>query len=388
MRLCADEITGAKRYVGSGETCLETLVISRATRQIGFLVLCTMCASCGSQQPTLPAKAANLEMANRNSALPVVEPNLTLNTESNSSNAPFPETHFDFGETLSGALVEHDFAIRNHRTTPMVIEKVSMTTPLLVTGMPHEVAPGTEAKIHFKLNTENLEGNFEGAILVSLNDPAQPEARLTFSGRIVPPVQLSPRPAFFVAGQRHHGNHADIEIVNHEPTPLHIENIQHGLDRFTTHLETVTPGQRYRLTLALKPDGPVGRATSAIVLRTSSKKMPLIKVGANTYLYEKVHAFPDAVEFGRLRASDVASTAMTMMIHQEGGTDFQARLSSDIPGLSFKLVRGANGNSYQVEIILVPERLQIGAMKGSIFIDSNDREFPRVTVPVSGQIVE
>ena len=75
------------------------------------------------------------------------------------------------------------------------------------------------------------------------------------------------------------------------------------------------------------------------------------------------------------------------MIHQEGGTDFKARLSTDIPGLSLKSERGPKGDRYQVEINLVPEKIRVGPMKGSIIIETNDAEFPRVAVPVQGQIV-
>jgi hypothetical protein len=302
--------------------------------------------------------------------------------------AVFPEAQYDFGEVLFGAVVEHDFALSNLGSAPLLIEKASMTTPLLVTQMPHDVTPGAEGKIHFKLDTKNLEGKFEGTILVSLNDPAMSQARLVFSGRVIPPVELSPGSAFFVAGQRGQGNRAGIEIVNHESEQLRIEKIEHPAERYTTQLETLKPGQRYRLTLALKPDGPGGRAAGTILIRTSSKRMPVLEVGANTYLYERVHTFPDVVDFGTLRTGDAGQVAVILMIHQESGTDFKVHLSSDVPGLSLKSERGPKGDRYQVEIRLISERVRVGPMKGSIVIDTNDAEFPRVVVPVSGQIVE
>src|SRR2546427_13070156 len=118
----------------------------------------------------------------------------------------------------------------------MLIEKVSMTMPLLVTQMPHEVAPGEAGKIHFKLQTVNLEGEFEGTILVLLNDPALPQAPLAFAGRIVPAVELSPMAAFFIAGQRGRGGRAALEIVTHEPESLRIARIAHPAERVTARL--------------------------------------------------------------------------------------------------------------------------------------------------------
>jgi hypothetical protein len=289
---------------------------------------------------------------------------------------------------LSGTVVEHDFTLRNIGSAPTRIDKVSMSTPILVTRMPREVAAGGEDRIHFVLDTANLEGKFDGAILVNLSDPALPQARLAFSGHIVPAIELSPRPAFFVAAQRGTRNQGVIEIVNHESQPLRIEKIERPVQRFTTQLDTLEAGQRYRLTLALNPNGPAGRASDRILIRTSSKRMPEIQVAANTYLYERVHAFPDAVDFGKLITGEQNPTPVVVMIHQEGGTDFRTQLSTDIPDLRLKAERGPKGDRYQVELSLVPEKNRVGLIRGSVFIDTNDLEFPRIAVPVTAQIVQ
>jgi hypothetical protein len=298
----------------------------------------------------------------------------------------FPEERFEFGGVLSGTAVEHDFIVRNTGSSPLLIQKVSMTTPLLATEMPVEVAPSAEGRIRFKLDTTNLAGKFDGAIVVSLNDAALPQASLSFTGEIVPPIELSPAPAFFVAGQRGHGGQAAIEIVNHEWEPLRIEKIEHRTDRFTTQLETLKRGQLYRLTLTLKPDGPGDKASDAILITTSSKRMPVLEVDANTYLYERVHAFPEVMDFGTLRVGGANGTALTLMIYQEGGKDFQVKLSTDVSALSLKWERGSKGDRYEAKIGLIAEKIPPGTIKGSIFVDTNDPQFSRLVVPVFGQI--
>jgi len=269
----------------------------------------------------------------------------------------------------------------------LVIQKVAMTTPLLVTRHTQEVAPGAEGTIHFKLDTTNLAGKFQGAIVVFLNDPALPQAPLAFEGTIVPAVELSPMPAFYVAGLRGRGGQRAIEIVNHESEPLRIEEMDHSTERFTTKLETLQAGQRYRLTLMLNPQGPGGKAVDTIVLRTSSKKIPVLKIDANTYLYERVRTFPDIVDLGTWRVDDTARAALTMMVYQDGGSDFQAKLSTDIPALRLKWERGPKGDRYQATITFFPDKIRVGSLKGSIFVESNDTESPRVVVPVYGDIV-
>ena len=302
--------------------------------------------------------------------------------------AVFPEVRFEFGEVKSGVAVEHDFLVKNAGSASLVIQKVSMTTPLVVTRMPREVAPGAEDRIHFKLDTTNLAGKFEGAILVFLNEPELPQAELSFAGSVVPAIELSPMPAFFVAGERGRGGRAAIEIVNHETEPLQIEKVEHPSERFTTELETLERGQHYRLTLVLKPNGPGGKVSDTIVVRTSSQRMPVLRVAANTYLFERVRTFPDILDLGTLRAGDVGRVALTLMVYREGGSNFHARLSTDVAGLNLKWEQGPKGDRYQTTITLIPEKIRIGSIKGSIFIDTNDPEFPKVIVPVYGQIVE
>ena len=354
-------------------------MIPRAVRAFLLLSSPFLIVSCVS--PNSPVLAATHDFGTdaQNLASPVANPEMPK--------AFFPEEGFEFGRVLSGTAVEHDFIVRNAGSSPLLIQKVSMTTPLLATEMPVEVAPSAEGRIHFKLDTTNLAGKFDGAIVVSLNDATLPQVALSFTGEIVPPIELSPAPAFFVAGQRGHGGQAAIEIVNHEWEPLRIEKIEHRTDRFTTQLETLSQGQRYRLNLNLRPDGPSGRSADTIVISTSSKRMPSLKVDANTYLYERVHTFPEVVALGTLPADDASETGLTLMIYQEGGQDFQVKLSTDVPDLSLKWERGPKGDRYQAKITLIAAKIPPGAIKGSIFVDTNDPQFSRLVVPVFGQIV-
>ena len=309
--------------------------------------------------------------------------------------AVFQETRFDFGRAMYGSVVEHDFWVKNEGSAALKIVKASMTSPLLVTRMPRELAPGGEGLIHFKLDTAVLSGPFKGQITVFLNDPDVPEADLTFEGVVIPPVEVSPLPAFFVAGLRGKEMSASVEIINHELQPLHIVKIEHPTDRFTTVLETLQPGQRYRLTLILKPDGPGGRKTEPITVATSSDAQPTLEITANTFLHERVYTFPDAVDLGAIPISQIQKNpgllsmlAQTLMLYQEGGSDFRAALRTDLPGLKLKWERGPKGDRYQTTIGLDPDKVHAGSYKGLLLIDTNDPAFPKMTVPISGQILD
>jgi hypothetical protein len=261
--------------------------------------------------------------------------------------AVFQETRFDFGRAMYGSVVEHDFRVKNEGSAALKIVKASMTPPLLVTRMPRELAPGGEGLIHFKLDTAALRGPFKGQITVFLNDADLPEADLSFEGVVIPPVEVSPLPAFFVASLRGKAASASLEIINHEPQPLHIVKIEHARERFTTDLKTLQPGQRYKLTLILKADGPSGRRTEPITVETSSDAQPTLEITANTFLHERVYTFPDSVDLGAIPISQIRKNsgllsmlAQTLMVYQEGGSDFRATVRTDLPGLKLKWERG------------------------------------------------
>jgi hypothetical protein len=308
--------------------------------------------------------------------------------------AVIPETRFAFGRVLRGTAIEHEFVVRNEGAAALRIQGVRATAPLRLGRMPALIAPGAELKLRVHLETSKLSGPFEGEILLSLNDPALPEARLLFEGRVVPPIELSPRSAFFVAARRGERRQAAIEIINHEPEPLRVESVEHPRERFATKMETVEEGRRYRLSLILNPDGPGGKKTEDILVKTSSRTAPALRISANTHLRERVYTFPDAVDLGALRLADIQAdpgllqrTAQTLMVYRFGGADFRVTLRTDLPVLDLKWERGPTGDRYQTTVTLIGEKLQVGPIRGSIVIETNDAEFPSLTVPVTGFII-
>ena len=51
-------------------------------------------------------------------------------------------------------------------------------------------------------------------------------------------------------------------------------------------------------------------------------------------------------------------------------------------------IRGPKGDRYQTTIGLDPDKVHAGLYKGLLLIDTNDPAFPKLTVPISGQILD
>jgi hypothetical protein len=314
---------------------------------------------------------------------------------SGSAVALFPDPSCDFGKVLQGAVVEHAFLLKNAGSEPLRIQGVRMTLPLEIEPVRVQVEPGAETSLRFKLPTSTLRGVFEGVILVSINDPARPETTLAFQGIIVPEVEVSPQPAFWIAAQKGERKSSELEILNHGSSPLRIENVSYTKERFKTSLETVEDGKRFRLTLTLDPAAPAAKTRETITISTNNKKMPLLKIAVNINVRDRVYTFPEAVQLGALPLSSIEKEpgapewyAQTLMIYQHGGSDFQVALYTDIPALDLKWERGQKGDRFQVTVGLNRGEVRPGPIDGSIYIETNDPDFPVLTAPVTGRILE
>jgi hypothetical protein len=239
--------------------------------------------------------------------------------------ASVAQTEVDFGRVHHGAPIRREFRISNVGTAPLRIERVLLTPPLRMAGMRAEIAPGADATLQVTLDPAKLSGRFEGDIVVFTNDPAAPEIALSIAGEVIPPIELAPVPAFFLVGVRGQDAVSWIDIVNHEVWPIELETPQHSPTHFASRIETIEPGWRYRLWIALKPDGPIGKHQENITLATSSRVLPVLTIPANTLLRERVYTFPDAVDLGALPRSAIRANpnlprqnAQVLMVYQSG----------------------------------------------------------------------
>lgn len=294
---------------------------------------------------------------------------------------------------MRGTVLEHAFTVVNQGAAPLRFDRIRLTPPLRPSLLPREIAAHGEAVVRVKLDTRTLAGEYEGVVLVSFKDAAGSDVRLTFTGRVFVPLEVVP-PVLTATAQRGEKKEAAVEIINHETEPVRIEPAAVSSTRFTTRLETIEEGRRFRLTLALNPDGPAGRNQETITLKTSSSAVPELKIAAYTVLTERVYTFPDAVDLGTFRMEDVRrapqllkNAAQTLMVYRKGTSDFQANVSTSLQELSLISERGPLGDRYQITVSLVADKIRPGTIKGSIVIETNDPGFPSLTVPVSGEIL-
>jgi hypothetical protein len=300
---------------------------------------------------------------------------------------------FDFGTIGAEEEWQHTFQFANNGSAALEIRDVNLTAPLVVTQMPARVLPGQQGSVTVRLETPRDKGDFEGTVAVNFKGEVSKPMVFWVTGKIVRPIEFDPMPIFFLSTPRGQEKTASIEVVNHELDPFEILRVEYSNPRFTVGTETLEPGRRYRLSLTMKGNGPAGRMADTITLVTSSRAHPFLEVRANTNLNERVHTFPDSVDFGIISTSSLKARmqapeelAVSLMVYQDGGKDFRITAETDIPFLQISTSQANLRDRDEIRLTLVPEKLRSGSVEGFVVVFSNDPEFQRLSIPVKAVI--
>ncbi|HEU5401190.1 MAG TPA: DUF1573 domain-containing protein [Terriglobales bacterium] len=308
--------------------------------------------------------------------------------------ATLVEPNFQFGKAAMGSTVEHAYVVRNTGSAPLRLTNVTMTPPLRPVKLQATIAPGQEAQLKFALDTEQVSKEFDGQIVLSTDDPKTPHLEMRFSGEVVPSLEISPKPVVVLVGQRGHSTRSELELVNHEPDPVQITGIEFPRERVDVRSKAIEQGRRYRLDFTLDSSAALGRNENFVVVHTTSQLTPEVRIALFTYVRERVYTFPDSVDLGQLSLKEIRAdrqftekAAQTLMVYQLAGNQFHINIHTDIPGLHLTSDPGPKGDRYQITATLSPDITQPGPIQGEIVIETNDKEFPRLVVPVTGRVI-
>ena len=217
--------------------------------------------------------------------------------------------------------------------------------------------------------------------------------QVVIKGVAVDGIDFKPLPAIFATVTRGGIQESSLEITNNRTTPLKIGDIVNPSNRFTARVETLEEGKHFRLIVTLKGEGQAGKQQHILELNTNLEDAPILKIPVNTFVREKVRTFPESVFMGRYPLSEIQGNpdqarkrAQILMVYREGIPEFEIKVSSDVPFLKFSSERGPRGDQYENTIWIDPELAKPGQIKGNIIIETNDPEFPKLTVPVWGDL--
>jgi hypothetical protein len=205
-------------------------------------------------------------------------------------------------------------------------------------------------------------------------------------------IDFVPFRGLVVAAERGSRAEASIEIVNRGTQPLEIAGLENTSTRFLAQIEAIEAGQRYRLTVTFEGEGPGGKFGDLVYLKTNRDT---IAIPVHTAVLPGVYTFPRSVDMGKFDLGHIRGNpesartmAQILMVYRKNSTDFQIKVSSDIPFLKIESEQGPLGDRWENTIWLDPDQVQPGEINGTIVIETNDPEVPKLEVPVTGKLLD
>lgn len=274
------------------------------------------------------------------------------------------------------------------------IDTVLAPPPLSAKIITPVILPGMNGAIEVSLGKRHQSGLFEKLIQIRFKNPGYPTAELAVEWYDIPPIEFQPFPAFFVATHRGKDRTASIEILNHREQPLVLLPIKSGTERYSLELVTLETGQHYQLNLTLNGNAEIGEQREQLALVTDPPLAKPLTVQINTKIKERVYHFPNFVDMGALpvdiatHENRVKQFSQILMVYRPDTNDFEVEASLDLDYIDMTVERGPNGDRYQMDLTLIPDKAKPGKIEGTVTIKTNDEEFPMLEVPVTGYILE
>jgi Protein of unknown function (DUF1573) len=299
--------------------------------------------------------------------------------------------YWDFGQVESGTALEHKFTLRNSGSAPLRIENVQLSGKELKARIPQSIPPGGTGELVAQIDTGNLAGPWKWGILLQTNDAAMPVVAYDIAAYVYLPVEIEPLQLFFSLYDDETATKS-VTITSHRGAPLAIKGVDKKGSHFTASLSTLEAGRKYRLEVTVPKSVGPGRYLEAARLRTDDPEHPTLQVGINVFVKRDVYVFPDSVSFGKVTTQQVRNSKLdglltqTLLVKKRVGDFAITGIETDIPFLTIHKEPSGRAGTFRLDIGLADKELGSGAFDGTIEIETDAPGFPKLTVPVSGEM--
>lgn len=206
------------------------------------------------------------------------------------------EERHDFGKSEVGVGGRHAFELENRGDQPLVLTRGRSTcgccTCVCAVRLPEEpVGPGKRAQVTLEWKSELYVGPFRQTATVLTNDPERPELTLSVHGRFTGPVGVAPSRVTLGSIRFGQKTTSEVRVFNYLPEPLEIVGRKPAAatvgDYFNVHWHPLSAREieeegeargGYLVRIEIGPGLPIGAFEEEIVLETTSKSVPRIRI--------------------------------------------------------------------------------------------------------------
>jgi hypothetical protein len=307
------------------------------------------------------------------------------------SSGPFPETEYQAGEVVQGTEVVHGFPIHNTANQDIRIRRIGTANGARVVLMDSVVRPGERGTIRISVVTHGMRGPLNALANVYTENPNTPVASLHVKGDVVLPLEVKPRKqAYFFTVKGAPASQA-LSIVSYSKRPLQLKAVTSDNPRFRVQSQPVRAGREYRLTVTLDPTTPPGKHDGRVMVTTDSPQFPEIAIPTFAKVEDSLSTSLDAVPFGQIAYGALENPVVarkSVLVKKYGARDFRVlNATTDVSFLTVEVVPSKPGESFLVNVRIMPKRAKRGQVNGTLRITTNDPARPELRLPITGKIV-
>jgi hypothetical protein len=305
----------------------------------------------------------------------------------------FTDTKHDFGTVSQGVLMTHSFSVKNDGNEPVRIEAVDLRAPGMKTSFKPVIAPGETVRIALEWNSSRLNGPVDAKAIVRFAEAAHPPVELELKATVTRSIDVLPMPAVFFSVYKGETATRSVTVVNHESGPLEITGIEPVGSHFAAAITAETPGKTFRLDVTVPPTAEPGRFMEMVYLNTNHPTMKRLEVAVNVLVKHELYVNPETLELGEIRVAELAANPQLvrrldqkLIVRKKAGDFAIISVTTDVPALNVRTAAGGRAQAFQIDVSVVPEKLVAGKLSGTIRIETDDKAFPLLQVPVTGVV--
>jgi hypothetical protein len=305
--------------------------------------------------------------------------------------ASIAETKHEFGIVTAGTMMSHTFIVRNDSRDPVKIEGVDLQAPGMKTSFKPLIAPGETGRITIEWDSVHLDGPVVGKAIVRLSDVKLPSVELVLTATVKRSIDILPMPAVFFSIYKGDTATRSITVVNRESRPLEITSIEPAGTHFDATITPVKAGETYRLDVTVPRTAAPGRFMESVYLNTNHPTLKRLRIAVNVLVKNELYVNPEVVDLGQISLAELTAKPQLvqlldqkLIVRKRTGDFIIKSVSSDIPAVNVRTSSEGRAQAFQIDLSIIRERLVPGRLTGIIRIETDDKEFPVLEVPVAG----
>lgn len=293
---------------------------------------------------------------------------------------------FDFGSVSEGTVVTGDFLLRNVGSSPLEIQRIQPACGCTVAKSEQlQIAPGEESRLEVTFDTTGFTGEKLKTVRLYTNDVEDGSAVVTLRGSVQPEVTVDPLRVYF--GEVQKGATPSRSFVVGAAAGSGIEILQVASRSSSLELSTqeFNDGKRKgkQVTVSLRPGIPIGNFRGRVVVRTSSKRDPIVNVNVFAKVSGDFEITPLDASFGLIEAPNQPHAVRTVQLKNRTAQPITIRsVDTENPQVQATLRTLTAGSLYEVEIALLSEVPGVVRSRVKVTTDSPDPEQQTIEIPV------